>query len=91
MFKVFQELSFYSHLTFQAYLLGLLGQHIFLFGLDFSVSFRAVTSASACSDLDFALLHQRLQFRASEKEEEKHSNPTNPEVIEAGTLEGHLP
>ena len=28
-FKVFQELAFYSHTTFQAHLLGLLGQHIF--------------------------------------------------------------
>ena len=27
-FKVFQELAFYSHTTFKAHLLGLLGQHI---------------------------------------------------------------
>ena len=27
-FKVFQELAFYSHATFKAHLLGLLGQHI---------------------------------------------------------------
>ena len=29
-FKVFQELAFYSHATFKAHLLGLLGQHISL-------------------------------------------------------------
>ena len=37
MFKVFQELSFYSHLTFQAHLLGLLGQHIFPMPVSFGL------------------------------------------------------
>ena len=40
MFKVLQELSFYSHLTFQAHLLGLLGQHIIIFCPDFATNSR---------------------------------------------------
>ena len=42
-FKVFQELAFYSHATFKAHLLGLLGQHFFTFQgmlLEYSVWIR---------------------------------------------------
>ena len=38
-FKVFQELAFYSHATFKAHLLGLLGQHIFSFQVFMTILF----------------------------------------------------
>ena len=49
-FKVFQELAFYSHATFKAHLLGLLGQHIS--GNDFREVQNFLKLEKICSNLE---------------------------------------